>query len=362
MRDFSTRVYRLLLRLYPVEFRREYGDQMVLAFRDRLRDSGRRSLLATFAFWASALVDLLSSAWAEQREANPAQQTGVFGVALSTLAGLTLLIDSRTSDVDYLAYLLLVSLPMAASLRFPAWSLAIVSIFLALPLAIFAYFAGSVVILGGVLLVLVRNPRFMVFRATLPSSMQHIIISMGVIGLTGGVGAALLDTEFWRLPEHWWRMMQWSGMALLLVIVCAPLARYYGTRAALVPLLMMSVFYSGIADPAYFLGVINPAAGEAVWIVSMLPPIVFPPLLLLPHGKVRGAIGVLILWSLMLIFCTMTPTLVRADTAWAWDAPFVVVRAVEAGHLLLSGALALIWYDHLESKSVTGWHKSKTIA
>jgi hypothetical protein len=38
---FSTRLYRLLLTLYPQAHRREYGPLMVQAFRDLCRDAQR---------------------------------------------------------------------------------------------------------------------------------------------------------------------------------------------------------------------------------------------------------------------------------------------------------------------------------
>ena len=52
------RVYRGLLWLYPSAFRREYGDDMVEAFGEALRDDRRGAL----RFWMAALVDLVRSA------------------------------------------------------------------------------------------------------------------------------------------------------------------------------------------------------------------------------------------------------------------------------------------------------------
>ena len=37
----STRSVRLLLRLYPAEFRDQFGDDVLLLFRDAWRDAGR---------------------------------------------------------------------------------------------------------------------------------------------------------------------------------------------------------------------------------------------------------------------------------------------------------------------------------
>ena len=62
----SNRVYCLLLYLYPVSFRREYGTHMAQLFRDdmrgTLRDDGR---LAVVGLWLLAFFDLLKTAVAE---------------------------------------------------------------------------------------------------------------------------------------------------------------------------------------------------------------------------------------------------------------------------------------------------------
>ncbi|MCA9927648.1 MAG: hypothetical protein KC419_04200 [Anaerolineales bacterium] len=62
----SNRVYCLLLYLYPVPFRQEYGYHMAQLFRDdvrgTLRDSGR---LAVVGLWLLAFFDLLKTAVAE---------------------------------------------------------------------------------------------------------------------------------------------------------------------------------------------------------------------------------------------------------------------------------------------------------
>lgn len=52
-------VYRALLRLYPADYRREYGELMLQIFRDVLRDRYRRCGIAGVAlWWWAALLDL----------------------------------------------------------------------------------------------------------------------------------------------------------------------------------------------------------------------------------------------------------------------------------------------------------------
>jgi len=64
----ATAVYRALLVVYPVEFWRAYGPQMVQVFRDRCRDVRRqRGTRALLALWLGALVDLIVTALAERR-------------------------------------------------------------------------------------------------------------------------------------------------------------------------------------------------------------------------------------------------------------------------------------------------------
>jgi hypothetical protein len=54
----AERVYRLLLRAYPRDFRSEYGGEMMLLFRDDYR--GRKA--AALGFWVSMVCDVARSA------------------------------------------------------------------------------------------------------------------------------------------------------------------------------------------------------------------------------------------------------------------------------------------------------------
>lgn len=66
--DRSLRVYRLLLWVYPTDFRTEYGTDLVQATRDLFRDvRGLRSLLA---LWLHVSGDLFASAWIERLQAR----------------------------------------------------------------------------------------------------------------------------------------------------------------------------------------------------------------------------------------------------------------------------------------------------
>jgi len=61
----AERIYRLLLRAYPPDFRAEYGREMVLLFRDQCQESDVRTL----GFWARVFWDVARSAPALRVEA-----------------------------------------------------------------------------------------------------------------------------------------------------------------------------------------------------------------------------------------------------------------------------------------------------
>jgi putative ABC transport system permease protein len=69
--NLSERWFRLLLRLYPADFRDEMGNALVEAYRDRARDTlDRRGVIGVVALWWTALADSLRSGPGER--ARPA--------------------------------------------------------------------------------------------------------------------------------------------------------------------------------------------------------------------------------------------------------------------------------------------------
>jgi hypothetical protein len=61
----SEKLFACLLRLYPVRFRREYGEAAMRLFRDRLRDE--RGVFARMRLWLDLMVDLTLSLPREHR-------------------------------------------------------------------------------------------------------------------------------------------------------------------------------------------------------------------------------------------------------------------------------------------------------
>ena len=68
----SERVYRALLLMYPKDFRRRYGPQMVQVFGDLWREERERDGLVGLALlWARAVLDLLRTAASERTRTAP---------------------------------------------------------------------------------------------------------------------------------------------------------------------------------------------------------------------------------------------------------------------------------------------------
>jgi hypothetical protein len=90
----SGRVYRVLLAVYPKEFRDAYGSQMEQTFRDLCREEQRRGgMLGLVRLWARVLLDLTSTAAAQridERKVSRHREVKVNERRLA-LAGLVLL-------------------------------------------------------------------------------------------------------------------------------------------------------------------------------------------------------------------------------------------------------------------------------
>ena len=87
----AERVYRLLLRAYPADFRAEYEREMVLLFRDQCQESDVR----TAGFWAAVIWDIARSAPALRAEAwrtRGRENTRTIGGIMKLAAMLTVLV------------------------------------------------------------------------------------------------------------------------------------------------------------------------------------------------------------------------------------------------------------------------------
>lgn len=87
----AERIYRLLLRAYPPDFRAEYGREMALLFRDQCQQSDVR----TIGFWVAVICDVARSAPAlrvEAWRASARANSRIMEVIMKLAAMLTLLL------------------------------------------------------------------------------------------------------------------------------------------------------------------------------------------------------------------------------------------------------------------------------
>ena len=104
------RSYRVLLWLYPRWFRREYGDDLVQAFRDELRDRG------PLRGWLRVIADLVVSIPTQHREAVMAHRSSSSDLVRLVLVGTAVL-----ALVAFGGMLALASLLVLAALTFARW-------------------------------------------------------------------------------------------------------------------------------------------------------------------------------------------------------------------------------------------------
>jgi hypothetical protein len=81
------RIYKILLNLYPKDFRREYGEEMTQIFQESLRNEG-----SSFGFWARTFWDVISSASRERISGGWNMQNNLvkFGGVAAVIHGLVL--------------------------------------------------------------------------------------------------------------------------------------------------------------------------------------------------------------------------------------------------------------------------------
>jgi hypothetical protein len=107
-------VYAALIRLYPAEFRRDYGADLVQCFEDLANDRGRVSA------WARTSLDLAITVPRYRLETivNPRRSSAVLNLAIGglTLAGLALLSGASVAGLGFLAVAAIVGLAQRTSL------------------------------------------------------------------------------------------------------------------------------------------------------------------------------------------------------------------------------------------------------
>lgn len=83
----SVRFYRMLLKLYPTHFRAEYGDEMLVVFRDSCRERYQTSSAwGVIRLWLPLLADLVANAAAERIAGKSRRR--IMGETILALVGL----------------------------------------------------------------------------------------------------------------------------------------------------------------------------------------------------------------------------------------------------------------------------------
>lgn len=374
MMHFSTRLYRLLLRLYPAQHRREYGDLMVQAFRDLAREAyGQRGLIGLLLLWPGLLVDTFRTAYSEHR-ANTQPRSMSFSQSYSRLHILTAIMPPLALIVyfffvaerwDIMAINVCIVVGGAAAIV-----LRRLGLFPAVPLWN-AYTAG--VLLGTLSLIaffLSSIPAFGIYRLELPSIMVLLIslaVFMTLVGVSGRLFeghrrlyyiacASLAVTSLISYGIHYsqytagdiaqWLSINYSWMqalgALLTAGVGLMLTRRWG-RAGVVALLVglgVQIFF---IDPGYYTG------QAARWIdlgVALFPLVICPAWWLLMKNRRLQVWGTLVLWSIYIGIIAFAPSIARmtfeagvmTTARWVssalnvlpyWVALWLAVRAVD---------------------------------
>ena len=231
----SEKVYRALLRAYPSEHRREYGEPMVQLFRDRMhRDGGG---LGTLAVWMHMLFDLVRSASRERMEIARmwATRKNVFR---------TLLLRDYTAKTAHTPKQVVLSLliPVIYCLVLAA-AASIVSIFSPGSARISdSLFRSALFMLGGAV---VLNPVFhgLVFRlrakSDLKNALRAIVIYMPIcIFVTTVLVHSMLALSDGETPFF---AITWFEI----IIAC-----YFGAMMCIFPVLMHRVGFNAEPAPA----------------------------------------------------------------------------------------------------------------
>jgi hypothetical protein len=88
----SERVYRVLLVVYPKEFRDAYGPQMVQVFRDSCREASWKGRVRVVRLWLRTILDLGTTAFVERMRATSRSGGGEVGVDKMAGVGFALLL------------------------------------------------------------------------------------------------------------------------------------------------------------------------------------------------------------------------------------------------------------------------------
>lgn len=282
------RLYRLLLYLYPRRHRQEYGELMLIHFRDQLRDARRQGQGRVLRLWASLLLDTARNAPAEHlalakeslmfSHPHPDRPLPWWQILLVILPGLALIATLATpiGSAPILVALLAVAIAAGAmwwrTQTFPAWALLLVGFVAAL--AVFASVHGVTVWVGRLWPDLQRqwgvsSPQLLGLVAAIIAGPTVVLLVInahrrGILArvlppLAALLSIPLLSLLVGALQEPFTsslivRSVLWAQIGPMLILPFIlfglPLARRHGLLAALFIVGSLSLIYGGVVDPA----------------------------------------------------------------------------------------------------------------
>lgn len=354
----STRLYQLLLKLYPREHRRQYGELMVTHFNDQLREA--RTDRAVLRLWLLTLVDVARSAPHEHAAAARMQKVTPWPMVLiAILPGVLPFLLSPTADsLERLALLILGAIYLLILLhslwrKQPYdWILPMVGL------------TGSYAVFW--LIYVLLEPFIAYGQILLVTIFAAGVVMAPVLRKVGGRKTALLGACFaatfliglaWNRTGILWAHgegMEAAAVIMLAVALGLPFARRYGLLGAL--FLAGSLHWAILMALEPSLLVRFGAWSHVLSLLNFITAIVIIPLLALrarcPRTRALALLGPLAAYLLLLV---VFPPLAYSLFAPGANAGIVVLlqqalgRAIFSAQILAGTAFGLSLYHDYET-------------
>jgi hypothetical protein len=382
MLKFSERLHRLLLHLYPSNFRRNYGKPMVHVFRDQCRETvHQHGKLGLVGLWLYIVADTFAAAFIEHRAAWKKRLSTPTPIVYSLRHVLVLLplvtvityvyVFHDTQDMSII-YLFILATGVIAwvlnrlgfiSLN-PIWNMYVIGILLGvirillymlssypataiyqseLPFFIFGIVTALIYIVTIAFSGWLMQPftrAYQVAAAMLAlTSICAVILSPTYFGNTGDI-AIFLSLHF--------NLMQ-ALTALLIAVVGVQLARRYGSLAFIAIMIAFGVQFI-VVDPGYFIG----NAGRWINLCVLLFSLAICPAwwLLAPTRRLQVR-GLLVLWGITVCVIAFAPSLARSTMMLDYETPAVwAFRALMALPYFVAMGLAVKVWNTDQNRSI----------
>lgn len=332
MSTLTERFYRLLLRLYPLAHRHEYGEWMVQHFRDSYRDvSKNASWRAWLGFWLHLLGDVAVSAFVEHRvmmKENGIMLSRNKFMRFLPMMGLIVYLQFFHYDIGIGAVYAIILLAGLVG-----WGLSRLGMFSFSPLwraytlgAVLGFFSLLMLVLGGGITVWTHQ-----FPAIFVAELTVVLYIAGVFVLShwlkpsnkvfygAAIGLPLLSIVLLNLSTIPSEIVgTWSGISIPFVLthaftslficaICLHSMRNHGQLGVIMLSVALGTQYIFI-DPAYFTG----TASFGIDFVVLLFPLVICPIWWLSAKTLQAQrMGTFALWGGFIAFTAIIPTVLR---------------------------------------------------